>query len=307
MLLGALIAVISCSPTKSPSSSDTQGGAGTNTGDVDTDTDTDTDADSDSGLVPPITAEPGTALYHAQQCAQQLGPIPTFSCSDALVIPVTVDGVEVFDNGLVCDRPAAFGGGCNVGQRVGRKQGLHHDGRPRPEVTYVTFCRDGGLLVIGYNSENGATCYFSVRDSTDSFGSAPGSEDPGYESAWQTPEVVAADGCTGCHQADPFVHSPWIDQVANPENPDEPLVPLSATVTSPYVVIADGFTQPPVADLPGNTCATSCHRAQCVPGHLNLELDKLPMPAPFDSVEYTSEGEADRQAVAEWCERVGLQ
>ena len=32
---------------------------------------------------PPITAALGTALHHAQMCAQYLGPIPEMSCSDA--------------------------------------------------------------------------------------------------------------------------------------------------------------------------------------------------------------------------------
>ena len=43
------------------------------------------------------TDEPGTDLFHAQSCARYLGPIPAMSCSEAQVVPITVDGVEVFD------------------------------------------------------------------------------------------------------------------------------------------------------------------------------------------------------------------
>ena len=39
------------------------------------------------------TADPGTALFHAQSCARYLGPIPAMSCSEAQVVPITVGGL----------------------------------------------------------------------------------------------------------------------------------------------------------------------------------------------------------------------
>ena len=94
---------------------------------------------------PMPTAEPGTALFHAQSCARYLGPIPAMSCSKAQVVPITVDGVEVFDEPATCDRPAALTGGCQPGNGIGRKQGTHYDGSPRPEVIFMNFCLDGGI------------------------------------------------------------------------------------------------------------------------------------------------------------------
>ena len=270
-------------------------------------------ADVDPTRVPLVTAEPGTPLYHAQQCAQELGPIPGFSCSDALEIPVTVNGKRVFEDQETCDRPAAFAEPCDVGNRVGRKQGTHFDGRPRSEVMYVTFCRDGGMGVIGHNAETGATCFFSVEETTDAFGVVPGQHDPGYDEAWQAPEVVAKDGCVDCHHADPFLHSPWIDQVRDPHNPSEPLVPAIASATSPYFVVGDVFPQPKFADLPGNAC-THCHRGQCTPSFFNVDIGALHMPGPFEDLRdesaelgrYRRRMADARDELQSWCASVGL-
>jgi hypothetical protein len=262
---------------------------------------------------PRVTAAEGTPLYHAQQCAQALGPIPSFSCRDAIEIPITVDGKVVRENRESCDKPAAFGEPCDVGNRVGKKLGTHRDGRPRPEVTFVSFCRDGGMGVIGHNSDTGATCFFSVEETTNAFGEVPGQHDPGYDEAWQSPQVVAEDGCVGCHHADPFLHTPWIDQVRDPDDPAMPLVPLIASVASPYFVVGDEFPQPIAAALPGNAC-TQCHRAQCSPEFFNFDIGTLHMPAPFADMRDDSDElgrfrrrMADARAeVDAWCRSVGL-
>ena len=180
----------------------------------------------------------------------------------------------------------------------------HDNGDPRPEVTFVIFCRDGGMGVIGHNSETGATCFFSIEEGADAF-EVPGPNDPGYEEAWQSPEVVAADNCFKCHMADPFLHTPWIDQVRNPANSSEPLVPLIASATSPYFIVGDGFSQPlpqpPVGELQGSKCI-ECHRAQCIPDFFNVPLDELEMPAPFYEVHYDTKMASDRTLLNEWCE-----
>ena len=261
--------------------------------------------------------KPGTALYHARQCEKHLGPLPKFTCDDALDIPITQDGKQVAvtasTRGKIlkhCDKPAAFGAGCQVGNRVGRYQGTHASGDPRPEVIFMTFCRDGGMGVIGHNSKTGATCFFSIEDGAPAFGDVAGPNDPGYEQGWQTPEVVGKDGCVKCHMADPFLHTPWIDQVRNPENPSEPFVPLIADESSPYFVVGDGFPQPPgrdVAPLKDNKC-TECHRAQCIPKFFNVRLDELQMPAPFDEIHKETDSEmiADREALRKWCQTLNI-
>ena len=249
---------------------------------------------------PPITASPGTALHHAQTCAQYLGPIPAMSCADAELMPITVDGVEVLDTPASCDRPSALTGTCETGERIAaRYTGTHHDGSPRPEVVFVNFCRDGGMGVIGHNSETGATCFFHISMAFPNDARHPGSDDPNYDSFWQSADVVAADNCQGCHQADPWLHSPWIDQLRDPADPSLPLVPLNASLDSPYIVVGEGFAQPHQDGAPENSC-TSCHRAQC-DTRFAVPLGELAMPAPFADSTFTNGESADLQELRDWC------
>ena len=249
---------------------------------------------------PLVTAAPGTPLHHAQTCAQYLGPIPAMSCADAELMPITVDGVEVFDTPASCDRPSALTGTCETGERIAaRYTGTHHNGSPRPEVVFVNFCRDGGMGVIGHNSETGATCFFHINMAFPNDARHPGSNDPNYDDYWQSADVVAADNCQGCHQADPWLHSPWIDQLRDPDDPSLPLVPLIASTDSPYVVVGEGFTQPYHDGAPENSC-TSCHRAQC-DTNFAVPLGELVMPGPFADSTFTDGVSADLQELRDWC------
>ena len=267
-----------------------------------------TNGDSDTGLAPdpdapPVTAQPRTPLHHAQTCAQYLGPIPAMSCSDAEIMPITVDGVEVETTPTSCDRPSALTGTCETGERIAaRYAGTHHDGSPRPEVVFVNFCRDGGMGVIGHNAETGATCFFHINMQHDNSERHPGSADPDYDDFWQTAAVVAADNCQGCHQADPWLHSPWIDQLRDPNDPTQPLVPLTASKDSPYFVAGEGFAQPQHEGAPDNSC-TSCHRAQC-DTNFAIPLGELVMPGPFDDSIYAAEVSADLQEIRDWCDNL---
>lgn len=249
---------------------------------------------------PPVTAPVGTPLHHAQTCAQYLGPIPAMSCSDAQLMPITVDGVEVTETPATCDRPSALTGTCETGERIAaRYEGTRHDGSPRPEVVFINFCRDGGMGVIGHNSETGATCFFHINMAHDNSVVHPGSADPGYDDYWQTADVVAADNCQGCHQADPWLRSPWIDQLRDPSNPDQPLVPVTAGPDAPYTVVGEGFSQPIHAGAPDNSC-TSCHRPQC-DTNFAVPLGELVMPGPFADSTTTEAGAADLQELRDWC------
>ena len=249
---------------------------------------------------PPITAAAGTPLHHAQTCAQYLGPIPAMSCADAALMPITVDGVEVFETPARCDRPSALTGTCETGERIAAKYiGTHHDGSPRPEVVFINFCRDGGMGVIGHNTTTGATCFFHINLAFPNDARHPGSNDPNYDDYWQSADIVAADNCQGCHQADPWLHSPWIDQLRDPDDPSRPLVPLTASKDSPYVVVGDGFTQPYHAGAPQNSC-TSCHRPQC-DTNFAIPLGELVMPGPFVDSTFTDGVSADLQEIRDWC------
>ncbi len=252
---------------------------------------------------PPVTASPGTPLHHAQTCAQFLGPIPAVNCMDAEIMPITVDGVEVDDTPRTCDRPSALTGTCETNQRISARYiGTHHDGSPRPEVVFINFCRDGGQGLIGHNSQTGATCFFHMNQHYPNTVQHPGSNVPNYDDYWQTAEEVAADNCQGCHQADPWIHSPWIDQLRDPDDPSRSLVPVIDDPDAPYIVVGDGFKQPYQTGAPQNSC-TSCHRAQC-DRNFAVPLGELVMPGPFADSTFHATVSADLQELRDWCRTV---
>lgn len=267
-----------------------------------------------------------SALMYARECEKHLGPFPKFRFQDAIEIPIYQDGkrVVVTEQNLwntlsKGDKPAAFGDPFQLGNRVGRYQGKKEDGSPNPDVVFVSFYRDGGLGVIGHNMKTGATCFLSVAEITDVRGDVPTPDMPGYDKAWQPPSVVARDGCVKCHMADPFLHSPWIDQVRDPANPKKTLVPLIADTDSPYFVIGEEFPAPPgrkpgephatiPKHLEGNKCV-ECHSPQCVPEFFNVKLDELKMSAPFHTMKKESRERwiKDRDAIRAYCRSLSIQ
>ena len=263
------------------------------------------DTDIDSGR---------SALDYAYECEAVLGPLPKFSCADAIEVPATKDGISVTfpsneeGNGSTnpndCDHPWAFGMACQTGNKVGRYTGLNTDGSENTDVVYITFCRDGGLGVIGHKKSTGETCFFSIIDEGDPNNSPKPGED-GYNNAWMTPSLVAADKCQNCHMASPFLHTPAVDQLMNPENPTELLVPF--TGNNSYSIIGEEFHQPFTSNIE-NSC-TSCHRPQCTKHFENYPLDELVMPAPFENAtefDHSTISNEDRQAIRDWCNSLNL-
>lgn len=233
--------------------------------------------------LPPVTADRLTVLGHAQECAQVLGPVPGFDClTDTNPVPVTVDGVQAITSPSSCDKPSLLESSCNIWTRAGRKQGTWEDGTPRPEVQFVFTCRssdvdepteEGGIYhdvaMIGHNSLTGATCYFQsfpderiryfpspmTADAEPDLGTTPA------EDVWLLPQDTANIRCQRCHSADPWIHSPWVDQVKNPQDPTDDLVPWTEGNHTGYHVVGYAFRHWELEyfDLPDNAC-TTCHR-----------------------------------------------
>lgn len=254
------------------------------------------------------------ALDHAYECEEVLGPLPKFSCADAVEVPTTKNGSAVTfpsgeegngsTNSNDCDHPWAFGLACQTGNKIGRYQGLNSDGSENPDVVFITFCRDGGLGVIGHKLSTGETCFFSIVDDGDP-NNSPKPGENGYNEAWMPPSVVAADKCQNCHMASPFLHTPAVDQLRNPVDTSESLVPF--TGNNPYSIIGQEFDQTHTTNIQ-NSC-TSCHRPQCTQHFENYPLDELTMPPPFQNAtdfDHSSISDADRQAIRDWCNTLNL-
>ena len=219
-------------------------------------------------------------------CEYELGRIPGFDCmDDGIQPPITVNGVpiESYDpENQVCDHPEWLGAVCRPYTRIGRIDGEELDGAAKPEVTWMFTCRstnddvppneDGGLFydvaMIGHNAETGATCFFQSfpdREVRSRTFPSPYSGGPipkeGVEEPWLPLERTARISCHRCHSNDPWIHSPWIDQLRDPDDPEKPLVPEVTDLDAPYWVVGNEFAEWKLSHIKpeGNACVT-CHR-----------------------------------------------
>lgn len=215
---------------------------------------------------------------YAEACAAELGPPPAWDIlADSLTVPVTVDGVPLdgvdYTADAVCDRPDLLRRSCIPYSRIGRKAGTTADGAEDPDVVWmITFRRSdpGGdpelgryedVAMIGHRASTGDTCFFQAypADIITHIGSPL---DPD-ETHWVSPTTVASVDCSRCHGADPWIHTPWIDQLRDPGDPALPLVPLVEDRDRPYRIVGSALADWNARLLhvtpAGNGCVT-CHR-----------------------------------------------
>ena len=220
---------------------------------------------------------PASARAYAAMCELELGVAPTVDCGLGVLLPITVDGVEVFeDPGLHgCDNASLQVGDCMPGSSLQRYQASNEDGTPRSDAVWVSFCRHDGrdtaeydvpdsVQLIGYNYETGATCFFessdnspwtSVDETNRLLGVLPGPDDPEFDQAYMVPGVQ----CVKCHQADPFNHNPWIKGARLPEDPRQPVLPVIPGPNPPYYVVGAPDWDMRTIHIEGNGCL-GCHR-----------------------------------------------
>ena len=243
-----------------------------------------------SGCGPKPSCDPNQELPRklsfAEHCEPHLGVMPEIDCSEGVLVPLTVDGEEVWRprDDFNCDHHSMQFGQCMPGATVVRKTGQDADGNALEHVVWLGFCRPeptdefdgpGSLIsevvpnidIIGYNAENGATCMLAtdsggvpVEVSEDtpwsSEGVMPGSTDPRFD---ELVDLEKAEECAECHQSNPFIHSPWIDGARMPDNPEEPVVPLVLGPDTPYWLIGADHSELLTPHIEGNGCV-SCHR-----------------------------------------------
>ena len=239
---------------------------------------------------------PYNTTEYANMCMEYLGVPPIIDCGDGVCIPIYVNGVEVFEDQPdgECDH-TDFKGSCKVGSRVGRVEGVDLNGNPVPEVVWVYFCRSAGqesfeeegvvsVQMIGYNMDNGATCFFESPDAVgnniqseylwfDDNGFLDG-ELPSYGSSefdqlFHSP-VVSGANCMTCHNSDPFIHDPWIDNAKLPTDTSQSVVPKFEYngIDLPYFAVGgygSRFSNASI-HIEGNNCL-SCHRSSVELAH----------------------------------------
>lgn len=122
---------------------------------------------------------------YAEMCEPHLGIIPEMECSDGVLIPITVNGSESWDDlaHYSCDNYSLQSGQCTPGSTINRITGQTRVGEELSEVVWIVFCRTfspglaesdgsiaGSIQLLGYNYETGASCMFNggaLRNSHD--------------------------------------------------------------------------------------------------------------------------------------------
>lgn len=243
--------------------------------------------------------DPYDIYAYGRECEAAVGRVPVFSCLSGAVIPITV-GDSVVPAGahvgrMTCDRPVQLGlgsdGQCVPYARVGRFAGMDQMGQVDPDVEWTFICRRYAIrtdpeyakfedvAIIGFRKSSGSTCFFQTLSSskglpdgiratrvpppTEKMEDTPPGEIPAAD-FWLSPEQTASIECYRCHDSDPWIHTPYIDQVRS-GNGDKPLVPEGATIndTLRYKFVGSQYFSDwpaPAHFEPLNNRCLGCHR-----------------------------------------------
>lgn len=181
--------------------------------------------------LPAVAGLPASRLAYAQSCAAEMGAIPAFNCMTGTVIPITVGGVAQNHAVDDCDKPVQLGL-AGDSQCVPFSRFLRID--TKPDVETIVICRkyeandDGAndphfsdIAVIQHSRVTGNTCFFQSPLLADLDGTSvpsPQSNSSAASDFWDEPSSVRGIHCPACHDADPFIWSQYIDQVADTSN-----------------------------------------------------------------------------------------
>jgi len=207
-----------------------------------------------------------SAAEYAKGCAAEMGKIQEFNCMTGTILPITVNGVDSSSVVTACDKPIQLGipdsTQCTPFARL-----LKLD-TGNANVLTLAICRkyrasptgptDSGfqdIAVIQHNRATGNTCFFQSPVGKEQDGTtvpSPSTDATSASPFWDPPEVVRGIHCTSCHDADPFIWSPYVAQVADVPKWD----PLGKWNSNFLDLFGDTVSTFKPA---GNACA-SCHR-----------------------------------------------
>ena len=230
---------------------------------------------------------------YGEKCVNELGEIPffeklgdgeygTYNCLDSTPIPVTVtktDGtVDAPQTGTVpaCDNPQYIYSLCEAGPRVATRindRGTRWTLLCRKSIGGYASDKYNDIAMIGTNPFTGKTCFFqnALYSKTDG-GKVPHPADKEKSAnLWSGVHGGLGSGiqCSNCHDADAFIHSPWIDGAK--DSVGRPIVPkmgvdpdfaIGANDT-PYALVnrrGQGWTMHQQITAPEADACTKCHR-----------------------------------------------
>jgi hypothetical protein len=213
---------------------------------------------------------------YGRECAELIAEIPPFNCLDGEIIPITVNGKtpKAYTRHMRCDKPAYLpypeksDGQCAPYTRV---RMVRDD-----DIQTIVYCRRmyirpkddphfDSIEAITHNVKTGSTCFFISKNFGENRNGDDGRRVPspteltppeGMISAkelWASPQQVVNHGCIYCHDSDPWMHTPWIDQTG--QVPSDPWGYHSVDVGGPF----KSWPKPKSISTRGNSCS-SCHR-----------------------------------------------
>ncbi|HTJ93276.1 MAG TPA: hypothetical protein VL424_09230 [Pararobbsia sp.] len=225
-----------------------------------------------------------TILEYGDQCAREIGEICPFDCNSGTDIPITVHDTTPTDYRTLtqCDRPSLLDPGSQyTGQCAPYSKVLNLS---RGSTQISVYCRrntvhreaNGAYYdevdIVLHHTGTGKTCWFQSRPAKD--GAKDGDRDkvgidasrvpppnervapdkkPSAVEFWRPPGEVAAAQCATCHDASPYIQSPFIAQVWDkvPTDPWGKYINIGADFAS--------WRHAYAISTRGNTCI-GCHR-----------------------------------------------
>jgi hypothetical protein len=187
-----------------------------------------------------------SAQAYGERCVAELGEIPffkktgdgeysTYDCLESTEIPMTItEGSSVMkpQMGTVpkCDKPQYIYSMCEAGPRVAQRtndQGTRWVLLCRKSIGGLTSNQYNDIAMIGHNPFTGKTCFFqnALYSKTDGAKVPHPADKTKSTNLWSGVHGGEGSGieCSRCHDADPFIHSPWIDGAKDAQG--RPIVP----------------------------------------------------------------------------------
>ncbi|MGE0547952.1 MAG: PPC domain-containing protein [Kofleriaceae bacterium] len=233
-----------------------------------------------------------SAQAYGERCVGELGEIPffekigegsytTYNCLESTAIPVTVTSggsMQAPQEGTVpaCDNPQYIYDLCEAGPRVASRindQGTRWVLLCRKSIGGYTSDQFNDIAMIGHNPFTGKTCFFqnALYQKKDG-GNVPHPADVEKSTnLWSGVHGGLGSGiqCGSCHDADPFVHTPWIDGAKDnagrpivPKMGVDPDMPIGAN-DAPYAIVnrrGQGWSMPKQLVSPEANACLKCHR-----------------------------------------------
>ncbi|HJZ86712.1 MAG TPA: PPC domain-containing protein [Polyangia bacterium] len=229
---------------------------------------------------------------YAKRCVAEMGEIPffektgdgqykTYNCLDSVPIPMTVtDANGSLTNpdmeAGICDRPQYIYSSCEPGPRVASRsneQGTHWVLLCRKSIGGFSSSKFNDIAMIGHNPLTGKTCFFqnALYVKTDGEHVPHPGDTNQSQNLWAGLHGGLGSGieCARCHDADPFIHSPWIDQAKDaqgrsvvPKMGEREDFPIGAN-DSLYSIVnlaGQGWTMPQQLTSPEANACLRCHR-----------------------------------------------